>query len=203
MLEIKNDLLIKQKIELFEIFTGLETRNRYEIVDPESKESLFFAYEKSNFLWKFSSFFSNFRALTVKVIDNQKKELLCIKRNFAFFCPTYRVFSEKSLLGSLKKELAFFQRRYLVFDEEENKIFKIIGPFWKPWTFKVVDLRENSDTYEEQIALIGKKLSGLKELFTDADNFRCTISQKITDKKNKNLIFAASFAVDYDYFESK
>lgn len=194
MLQIPNRLKIKQKIELLEIFFDFESSNRYEIFEANGQRFLF-AYETCGFLWKW--LFPRQRPFEIHLVDERKNEHFNLKRNFYFFFPSYELHSEGELIGRIKKNFGFFHTKYSIYDSDNVKIAKLRGPFWRPWTFEIFDAQSG-----KKVGLIGKKLSGLKEFFTDSDNFSFEVDDSLSDDEEfKALILACTFAVDYDNFD--
>lgn len=191
-MEIPNQLRINQKVELLEMIFDFEASNRYEINYPDGKRFLF-AYETCGFLWKW--FLPKQRPCEIHLIDENKNEHFLLKRNFFFFFPSYELLADGQLIGKIKRNFALFHTVYKLFDAENNFIAKLEGSFWKPWTFNI----QNPEG--QKIGLIGKKLSGLKELITDADNFSFEIDNSVREQDLRALVLASTFAVDYDNFD--
>ena len=49
MLESYPSLLVKQQVETLQVFSGLETNNRYRVIDPDGADVLY-VYEESGFM---------------------------------------------------------------------------------------------------------------------------------------------------------
>ena len=193
-MQIPQKLKITQKVELIEAFLEFETSNKYEI-QYENGDRFLFAFETSNLLWKL--FAKKLRPCTIHLIDENKYEHFALERNFAFFFPEYKLYDDRrQLIGRIKKDFAFLQTQYTLYDQQNLEVAKVQGPFWRPWTFNIKD-KEN-----QKIGLIGKKFSGLKELYSDADNFSLELEDSVQDTNLRVLILACTFAVDYDQFEN-
>ena len=78
MLERHETLTVRQEVEALQAFVGLETKNRYRIIDP-SGEQVCFAYEESGFFAR--QFLGNHRPLTLNVVDAQGNLLFLARRN--------------------------------------------------------------------------------------------------------------------------
>ena len=191
-MQIPNQLKISQKVELLEMVFDIECANRYEINYPNGQRFLL-AYETCGFLWKW--FLPKQRPCEIHLIDENKNEHFLLKRNFFFFFPSYDLFASGELIGKIKRNFAIFHTVYKLFDAQNNFIAKLEGPFWRPWTFNI----QNHEG--KKIGLIGKKLSGLKELISDADNFSFEIDDSVTEQDLRALVLASTFAVDYDNFD--
>ena len=66
-------LIVKQRVEGFEAITGVETRNRYEVLTPEG-QSVMLAYEESGGLGRV--FFKRNRALTLHIAGLDGQDIL-------------------------------------------------------------------------------------------------------------------------------
>lgn len=192
-MQIPNQLKIKQKVELLEMMLDFEASNKYEVNYPNGQRFLF-AFEKSAFWWKF--ILTDRRACEIFMVDENKKEQFRLKRNFYFFFPSYELYAGDILLGKIKRNFAIFHTKYSLLDADNNKLALLEGPFWRPWTFNIKNLKG------QKIGLIGKKMSGIKELFTDSDNFSFDIDESVEDSNLRALVLAATFTVDYDNFEN-
>lgn len=192
MLEIPSQLQVKQKVELLELVFDFETSNRYEINHPGGRRFLF-AYETCGFLWKF--FLPGRRPLQIHMVDESKREHFLLQRNFFWLFPSYDLYSDGEHLGHIQRNFAFFHTKYTLTGSGGQKLAALEGPFWRPWTFNI------KDSAGRKIGLIGKKLSGLKELFSDADNFSFSLDDSVQDETLRALVLASAFAVDYDNFD--
>ena len=72
-------LTIKQEVEELEIFTSIETKNKYRILDQTGKD-LFYAYEESKFFSR--QLLKTIRPLKLTIINKNKQPELIIERNF-------------------------------------------------------------------------------------------------------------------------
>ncbi len=189
-----NAIAVKQRKEWGEILTGFETRNKYEVFD-ENGNSLYFAAEEGNVLARL--FLKPLRPFTMHIMNPDGRDALKGKRPFKFYFHEMSVYdSQDTFLGKIKREFAVFSREFSVTDAGNIEIYKIHGPFFHPWTFKIL---ENGN----ETGVILKKWSGLgKEMFTDADNFNITFPPG-ADLKKKALLLGALFLIDMLYFEQK
>jgi hypothetical protein len=195
LLDVVDGLVISQKKEWGEIFTGFETKNKYMVLDSTGRE-LYMAIEEggSAILRLFLKALRPFE-INVRRLDHQL--VIRLKRPFRFFFHELDVYDAKdNLLGSLKREFSLLRRIYSVFDGNGRRIFQLFGPILHPWTFEI---RDNSKEYGK----ITKKWSGLlKEGFTDADNFGVTFPN-VWSNERKGLFLGAVFLIDFVHFEDK
>ena len=93
-------------------------------------------------------------------------------------------------------ELAF-QSSFDVEDDRGNVLLVVNSPFWRPWTFTF-------QRGEQVVATIRKRWSGgLKELFTDADNFAIELQPGPLSPVERRLLLVAAIFVDLMFFERK
>ena len=77
-------LIVKQRVEGFEAITGVETRNRYEVLTPEG-QSVMLAYEESGGLGRV--FLKRNRALTLHIAGLDGQDILVARRGFFWLFP--------------------------------------------------------------------------------------------------------------------
>lgn len=197
MLNLENidKFIVQQKKEWGEIFTGLETKNKYKIYDTNGTE-IFFAFEdKSN--WFIRQLLKAARPFTMSITDTSAATVLQVKRPFRWFFPEISIHdAQNKTIGTIKKKFTFFRRLYLVYDSTDKEIFKLFGPILKPWTFTII---EN----DREIGKITKKWSGtMKEMFSSADNFGAEFPASWSNE-NKSIVLGAIFLIDIVHFEKK
>jgi len=193
-LSINEDfLIIEQQVEWLETFTEFETENRYAILDRYGNE-LFFAEERSSFWGRI--FLPTQRPLDIEVFNNYGNLIMTIEKPFRFFIPEINIYDENNQpIGNIKKKFWAIRRIFFVHDSSGKEIYKIVGPIFHPWTFKIL---KNGN----EVGKISKKWSGLgKEMFTDADTFNIEFPGNATDKEKK-ILTGATFLIDYIYFEN-
>ncbi|MFH2011248.1 MAG: phospholipid scramblase-related protein [Pseudomonadota bacterium] len=195
LLDAVNGLVISQKKEWGEIFTGFETKNKYMVLDSTGSE-LYMAVEEGGSLlsrW----FLRALRPFEINVCRFDKQLVIRVVRPFRFYFHELNVYDATGkLLGTIKREFAFLRRIYSLFDPNGTKIFQMFGPIFHPWTFHIKD-----DSLEH--GKITKKWSGLlKEGFTDADVFGITFPNDWPNEQ-KALFLGAVFLIDFVHFENK
>ena len=187
------ELVVKQHVENLEVFTGIETRNRYSIETPEG-ENLLYAFEESGFLGR--QFLKNNRPLTIHVLDNDGQEVFSASRGFFFFYSHLHVSDGAGRpLGSLRRRLTIFSRHFDLADPNGQLIADVGGPLFKPNTFFIQDLGN-------EVARITKQWSGmLREAVSDADTFSVSFNTPVREKDFTHLVLATAFAIDLAFFE--
>ncbi len=185
-------LLVQQKKEWTEILTGIETKNRYSITDPNGNQ-IGMAAEESSFLGRF--FLRTLRSFTIHILSPAGDPILRLEKTFSWYFHEIRAFtSQDEFLGTVRREFAVFSRDFTVLDARNDYLFAIRGPFFRPWTFRV-------EKNNMEVGLIAKKWTGMgKEIFTDADNFNIAFPAA-TDTTQKSVLLGALFLIDMIYFE--
>mgnify|MGYP002476807468 CR=1 FL=1 len=184
-----NKALVKQRIEPFELITGFETENKYDINFENGYKAV--ALEESTFLSRWLLGASRPFTMHIAFKDN-KQEFLTLERPFKFFLHEVTVLdttNNRAKLGKIKLNCSFCTKEMTVFDEADQAVFKVIGPCCSFWTFYIETLDG------QRVGEIKKKWSGfLKEMYTDADNFGVEFPRTATAKQ-KALLLAATFLI--------
>ncbi len=194
MLETLESLMVRQQVEPLQVFIGLETENRYKILDNAGNEILF-AYEESGFLGR--QFLGGHRPLTIKIMDGEGNLQLIAQRKFFWFFSHLELLSpEGALLGRMQRRFKIIGRRFDLFDDQ-GRVGTIEGPILRPNTFWIK--RDGVD-----LAKITKKWSGItREAFTAADNFSAEFTDSSLSESHRWLVLGAAFAIDLDFFENR
>jgi uncharacterized protein YxjI len=189
-------LSIKQQVERLEMWTGFETANQY-VVQDGSGRVLFDAAEESGSVQQLLGrmFLKALRPFTLHVATADGTPALRMERPFRFF------FSEVSVrdaggreLGTIARQFSLLDKRYLIRAAGAATTYEVLGPLFRPWTFKIL-------ANGEECGVITKKWSGLfKESFTDADQFGIQFPPGIT-VDCKAVFLGAVFLIDFVHFE--
>ncbi len=186
-------LLVRQHVDKLEAFTGFEQANNYEVMDSAGNV-LFVASESSN-MWA-RQFLKGMRPFTMHVSTPRGESVLTMERPWRFYFAEIEVRdAQGKSLGCIKKRWSLVNRRYTLSCPAVGQELEIDGPFWKPWTFQI-----KRDGTEQ--GMIRKKWSGgLREIFTDADNFGIEFPREM-DVRLKSVFLGAMFLIDYMHFEN-
>jgi uncharacterized protein YxjI len=190
--------LIRQRKEMLEVFTSLETKNRYEISTPDGRTTLFAAEQGSGAgAWLSRNFFNTARPFHIAIRDGQGRPILDVHRPWRWLFARIDVVSpDGKPIGAIQQRFAFFSRRFSVLDASGTEIAALHGPLLRPWTFRIL-------VQDREVGLITKKFSGLlREAFTDADTFGVEFGPGM-DPRLRTLSLAATFLIDFLYFEHK
>ena len=201
-------LIIKQKVELLEAFTGFETHNKYEIFNTGGVQ--IFRTEEQNDWCTLCCCGPN-RPFEMSIMNEHGHEGLRLSRPFrctcsccfAYCCCLQKmdVFSPPgTLVGTVEQNVSCCNPTFSIKDEMGNTVLKLEGPVCvieccNDVDFKLLTLDGN------QIGRVSKNWSGFaKEFFTDAENFTVAFPRDL-DAKVKATILGASLLVDFMYFE--
>ncbi len=189
--------IIKQKKEWIEIFSGIETKNKYSVLNDQMKEIGFILEEGSGFThfikrWLLRSH----RPFDITVLDSEGHKILSLSRKFFWFFSDLNVSFDNKNYGSIHRRFSIFFKHYDVLDANGAFVFQVRSPFWRIWTFPAK--RENGS----QVGLVTKKWQGLiKEAFTDSDAFMIKANADLSIE-TKILLFCCGISIDFDYFEN-
>lgn len=195
-LDAANGLIIEQQKEWTEILINFETKNKY-IIFTDNNLKIFTATEEGgSFLETLIRFFlRSLRGCTIKIYSQNWIPIFTLKKSFRFFFHKLSVSNKNQLfIGSIERRFAFLNKVYSVINRNGKEYYRIVGPIYRPWTFKImIDGTE--------CGRITKKWSGLlKETFTDADKFG-VVFPKNADSNQKALLMAATLLIDFAHFE--
>ncbi len=194
-LDTVSGLVISQKKEWGEIFTGFETKNKYVILDSSGRELYMAVEEGGSVLLRW--FLKAWRPFEIHVRKFDQKPVIRVIKPFRFYFHELNVYGANGiLLGTIKRKFSLLRRIYSVLNPRGEQIFQLFGPILHPWTFEI---RDELKEYGK----ITKKWSGLmKEGFTDADNFGVTFPGNWSIEQ-KAIFLGAVFLIDFVHFENK
>nr|CAG4712623.1 unnamed protein product [Naegleria fowleri] len=184
---------VKQRIEPFELLTGFETENRYDIYFENGYEAV--ALEESDCCAR--QYCGPRRPFKMHIaLKGNGQEFITLDRPFCWMFHEVNVFetATNTALGKVELRCSFFSRELNIFDASGAKIYDIVSPCCECWTFYI-------EKNGQRVGEIRKKWSGfLKEAFTDADNFGIEFPISSTTKE-KAILLGALFLIDFLYFE--
>ena len=190
-------LVIQQQKEWGEILTGWDAKNRYAIGDGAGTPMLY-AGEVGSGLGSFLArgFLKNKRPFTLEIRDATNQVQMVVRRPFTFFFSRIEITdAHGQRIGAVRQRFAFFARRFTIEDASGNEVATLHGPFFRPWTFRVL-------VGDAEVGVIRKKWSGLgREMFTAADTFGVELGPTMPPEL-RPLCLAATFLVDFVHFET-
>lgn len=191
-------LVLRQRKELAELF-GYESRNKYEVLDPSGAPILYAAEQGKGLGAMFMrQFVGHWRSFELHVFDASRNVVLRAVHPFRWFFQRLEVFDAAGRpIGALQQRWAFFHKRFDVEDAAGRVLMSVSSPFWRPWTF-------HFERAGQTVASVLKRWSGaLKEIFTDADNFRVEFTHPGLGSDERALLLCAGLFIDLQYFEAK
>ncbi|XP_069678578.1 phospholipid scramblase 2 isoform X3 [Periplaneta americana] len=203
-----DQLLVHQKVELLEAFTGFETQNKYTVKNSMGQK-VYYAVEDSDCLTR--NCCGPLRPFDMKILDNFKTEVIHLNRPlkcdscwFPCCLQTMEVSSPPgTLIGSIEQEWSILTPQFVIKNAAGDVVLKIEGPIC---TFTIcgdVEFKILSKDGATQVGKISKQWSGLlREAFTDADYFGITFPMDL-DVKMKAVMLGACFLIDVMFFEKR
>ena len=194
MLENYETLSIRQEVEILQVFTGFETKNRYRVIGPAGNDILF-VYEESEFIGR--QFLGGHRPLTLSFINSEGNVLLTARRKFFWFFSHLEFLSpEGATLGRMQSRFKLLGRHFELADFQGNSL-TIEGPLLRPNTCWLSHAGR-------VVAKITKQWSGIaREMFSVADTFHVEFMDSTLSDSLRWLILGAAFSIDLDFFERK
>ena len=194
MLEAYETLTVRQEVEMLQAFTGLETENRYRILDSSGSDVLF-AYEESGFIARL--LLRSHRPLIIKIVNNDGEPQLVARRRFCWFFSHLEMFApDGGVLGRMQRRFKLLGRRFDLYDADGH-VGHVEGPLFRPNTFWL--RRDGVDSMK-----ITKRWSGAaKEMFTAADNFQIEFTDSTLSESMRWLSLGVAFSIDLDFFENR
>lgn len=193
-----DSLVIRQRKELTEVFTSMETRNRYEIDMPDGR-TIMYAQEQGQGAGDFlrRNFLNTSRPFHIELSDERGQTTMHLHRPWRWFFSRLDVLDGNGApLGSIQQRFAMFSKCFSVLDPSGAEIAQLHGPMLRPWTFRVL-------VGGQEVGKITKQWSGLlREAFTDADTFGVQYGPGMNPQL-RALALAATFLIDFLYFEHK
>ncbi|CAG0901093.1 unnamed protein product [Darwinula stevensoni] len=186
---------------LLAVFSGCDVKNKYWVRNSMG-QPVYTAVEDSDCCERFCC--GSMRSYGMTILDNYENEVLrlhrplrCVSCCFPCCLQRLEVFAASGqLIGKVEEEWSILFPKFRLTDPAGQKLARIAGPFCT-WSI----CGDVKDTDGNTIGRIAKQWSGLlKELFTVADNFSVAFSPQL-DVTVKALIFAATFLIDFIYFE--
>lgn len=215
-LAMLDQLLVQQKVELFEAFTGIETKNKF-VIKNSVGQQCYYAYEESDLCMRLCC--GPARGFTMNIVDNSGNAVMRVVRPFKCCagccwcadaeCCSFNIQVEAppgNVIGSIHQMGSCWVPWYEIRDADGQEVFKIKGPCCVcpgpcctcDFPFEVMSHGDG-----EPLGRITKQWSGLgKEFFTDATNFSVTFPKDL-DVKMKGTLLGATFLVDIMFFERK
>lgn len=192
---------VQQQHHVTEALLGFERANRYTLQPvPASAINGNWQVEEGNrsgisILGR--NLFGTLYTFTMNVLDEGRNRVLMLERRARLYFYHLDVYDETGRrIGSARRRFSLFDRVITLHDDREQELLRIIGPYFKPWTFLLRQSGNDAGT-------IVKQWSGtLKEAWTDADRFSMRFSAAL-DARTRRLLLGAMMLIDSLYFEGR
>ena len=183
---------INQLIEPLEMFTGFESKNQYEVLDPQGNV-IAFAAETTGTMARM--FMGSGRFEEIELRNSNGDVILRLKERFGFPFSTHAItHGDGSPWFQIKQRWGWFGRKFAIWGDG-NPDMGIRGPMFRPWTFWV-------DEGTEQVGKIAKRFSGIgTEAFTDADKFDIEFHAPVAHQEQRLRMLVMGFVIDLKFFE--
>lgn len=207
-LVLVDQLLVHQQMEAFEVMTGWETENKYEIKNSMGQK-IYMAQEDSGCCGRCCC--GNTRAWDINILDNFQKPVMRLSRGLrcshcCFPCCLQEVEVQAPIgttIGYVSQDWSLCRSYFTIHDAERKPVLKIKGPCYLRCKcfgeipFDVMTLNA------QKVGRVTKQWSGLmKEVISDADNFGITFPMDL-DVKVKASLLAACLLIDFMFFEER
>nr|CAD7424155.1 unnamed protein product [Timema monikensis] len=201
-----DQLLVHQKVELLEAFTGFETKNKFTIKNSVGQK-MYYAVEDTDCLTR--NCCGPNRPFDMKILDNYKNEVIHLYRPLAcdsccFPCclQSMEVTAPPgNVIGSIEQKWSICTPLFTIKNAAGDDVLKIEGPIC---TFSIcgdVEFKVLALDGVTQVGKISKQWAGLlREAFTDADYFGITFPMDL-DVRMKAVMLGACFLIDAMFFE--
>ena len=199
-LDSHEQILIKEFTNTLEQVTQVEQPNRYEIIGSDNKV-LGYIYEKGGGIFGFlQRFFLKGvrRPLEANFYDTNSRKVLKLKRRFAFFLPTMKIYgAENQLIGQVSKKFSLFSKKYNLKNSYDQNFASINSSALKIWEFPLYN------NNKQKIGNINKKWRGVfKETIDTANHFSVEFIGEQWSSEQRAIFLCAALSIDLDYFKN-
>jgi uncharacterized protein YxjI len=191
-------LQVKQTFEGLE-FIGIETRNKYRVLNQEGFQIGFIAEKSDGVMGSlFRMFMGHWRKFDIEFFDKNKVLAFKAHHPFRFIFQALKITdNEGCFLGRIEQRFSLFSKKFDIVNPKGEMLMQMSSPLFKFWSFSL--FRSG-----EEIAKIKKKFNGiLTEAFSDKDTFEIEFYNDDLSENEKKVILAASIFIDLIYFEKK
>ncbi|KAK9889945.1 hypothetical protein WA026_008754 [Henosepilachna vigintioctopunctata] len=203
-----DQLLVHQKVELLEAFTGFETKNKFTVKNSLGQK-LYYAVEDSDCCTR--NCCGPMRPFDMRILDNFRNEVIHLHRPLAcdsccFPCclQSMEVSAPPgNLVGTVEQDWSLCCPSFSIKNQNGDTVLKIDGPCCTFSFCGDVEFKVMSADGSTEVGRISKQWSGLaREMFTDSDFFGITFPMDL-DVRMKAVMLGACFLIDAMFFEKK
>jgi uncharacterized protein YxjI len=178
-------LVINQKLKLIEL------RNEFRILDQHGNQIGTAIQARQSPLAFLARFFSDWDValpMTLEVRDRGGAVALSLHKPwFRMRCAVRR--GDGLELGHIRKKVRLGKARFALLDPGGREIGEVRAQNWRAKDFVV------TDSSGQELARVNKKFAGLRELFTDADNYVIQLNPAAPDPM-RSMAIASVLAID-------
>lgn len=201
-------LLVTRKLEVLEILTGIETKNRYNISSMNG-EVIFSAHEESDFCDR-NCCPGSVRAFDMRIQDTEGRVVMMLSRRLAcdsccFPCCCMQRMEVASppgnVVGYIVQEWSVFHPKFRIEDATGEVVMRMEGPFCQVTCGASIDFSIFSNDQSLLLARIQKITSCFrrKQVIADAaDNFEISFKHDLSVGL-KSMVLGACFLIDFMY----
>jgi len=192
----RRQLVVRQVKEWGEILAGLETRNRYEIMDQDNNLVGYAAEEAKGLgAMLLRNLFGRSRACTIHITDPKGEVVAVGEKSFRWFFHRIEASEGGRPIGAVQRKWSWIHRKFVIENSNGDEVLTILSPLLRIWTFKLL-------FGDREVGAIRKKWSGaMREMFTDADTFGIEYDAGQLEEM-RTILLAATFLIDFTCFEN-
>lgn len=209
-----DQLLVHQQIELLEVMTGFETKNKY-VIKNSLGQQCYYAYEESDLCERLCC--GQARGFQMHIVDNVGQEVIRVNRVFKCCvgccwcisgdCCAFTIEVQSPVgtsLGRIVQLHSKWSPRYAIKDANDQTILVVQGPCCVcsgPCCTADVPFELMTADESQNIGNISRQFAGFaQEMWTNATNFGIQFPRDL-DVKAKALCLGALFLIDMMFFE--
>ena len=177
-------LVVKQRLKLVEL------RNEYGVFDPGGRQIGAVAQVAQSPLAFLARLFSSWDValpITLEIRGQGGPELLVQKPWFTWRCQVTR--PDGRQVGQIVKQIRLGKARFALLDPGGAQLGEVRADNWRAKDFSV------RDGAGQELARVTKRWAGLRELFTDADNYVIQLNPATADPL-RSLAVASCLVID-------
>ncbi|XP_051984720.1 phospholipid scramblase 1-like [Xyrauchen texanus] len=201
-----DQILIHQKMECIEMFTGFVTNNQYEIKNSLG-QLIFQAKEKTDCCTR--NICGSARCFQIRIKDYMNQEVMRVRRPYrcdSCWCPCCLQLLEVQAppgnpIGYVKQNCHPFLPVFSIQGADRKVVMKIRGPYLPCKCCGDVNFEVKGKNGGKPFGQVTKQRGGcLRKCFTNATNYTVQFPKNM-DVKMKAVLMGACFLIDFMYFE--
>ncbi|XP_064479801.1 phospholipid scramblase 1-like [Ornithodoros turicata] len=205
-LAIIDQLIISQQIQLVEVLTGFEQKNKY-VIKNSMGQFVYFAGEETDFCTRI--IFGGIRPFEIRIYDIRGAEVIrCFRPlrcdSCCFFCCLQEMEVQAPPgvpVGYIQQDWSVIFPMFTLMNARREPSLKIKGPFITSSCLGDVKFEVWTVDWRHKIGLLSKNWSGaLREMFTSADNFSISVPIDL-DVRMKATLIGCTLLIDFIFFE--